>query len=426
MKITKIEVFPVALPFEAPIFSAYGVSYPARLRAYVRLTTDTGLTGLGETGPSPAHKTSAEQVGAAVRAKLEPAILGESPYDYLHILKKLRYAPEGIAVEVACWDLMAKAAGVPLYRFLGGQGEGGDVPTAAYFFFRGKAQDGHGEVTLDSAPDHAKELLARYGFDTLKMKLGVYAPEDEVECVQRVRKAIGPRIKLRVDPNGCWSLPTVKRMLKKLEDCDLQFLEEPLKYAPARRMNSTNEGVPGVDTDGLRALRQSTLTPICADGCYRIDLLVQIAKANCADVVLGDIQGSGGIRGLHEYFSTAHLFNLGSALHSGSETGILQAAKVHVAAAHPEIRIAGDAIYHQYTDDCLRGEAVDANGMLAYKDGCMRLPQAPGLGVELDEERAHKLALDESKLAGHDAFWQEVKESYAIPPAGPDLLVRRF
>ncbi|MEZ4581435.1 MAG: enolase C-terminal domain-like protein, partial [Caldilineaceae bacterium] len=224
-----------------------------------------------------------------------------------------------------------------------------------------------------------QELIARHGFTSVKLKLGVYAPEEEAELVMRVRAAIGPRVRLRIDPNGCWSPATAKRMLGRLEDADLEFVEEPIKYVPARVPYTTQAGVPSVDTAGLAALRRATSVPIAADGGYRVDLLWQIAREQAADVVLGDIQGALGIRGLHDFCTVAEVVNLPVVLHSGTELGVQQAAKLHVAAAHPEMHLAGDAIYPEYVDDVLTG------GKLAVVDGYMAVPQTPGLGVTLDD-----------------------------------------
>lgn len=420
MRITNLEAYSVALPFIAPIFSSFGVSYPARLRTFIRLHTDEGQIGVGEAGVSAVHNVRHGQQLETFEQVVKPQLLGENPFDYLHIMKKLRYSPESVAVELACWDLMGKAVGLPVYRLLGGFGLAERVPMAAYFFFRGADRSGQHEVTLDNCAEHARWLVDTYGFGTVKMKLGVYEPMLEVEAVKRVREALGPAIKLRIDPNGCWSLPTAKRVLKQLEDCDLEYVEEPIKYVPARRANSTQDGMPSLDTPGLAALRRSTSTPIAVDGAYRIDLVWQVARDQAADVILGDLQGCYGIRGLYDFYTVAQVLNLAVGMHSGTETGVMQAAKLHVAAARPELIYASDGIYHEYVDDVLVG------GKLPYQDGAMLVPQQPGLGVELDDDRLAAYEWTETRHKEYDQFWAELKQKYQIAPAGHDLLVRRF
>ena len=420
MHITGLDAYTVAIPFTAPIFSAYGVSYPARVRTLIRLHTNVGLTGIGEAGVSATHAFERGAQQRLFEREIAPQLVGESPFDYRYLLRKLRYRPEAIAIELACWDLVGRAAGVPVHRLLGGEGARQSIPTAGYFFFRGADRSSKNAVDLDNCVEHVQTLIAEHGFRTLKMKLGVYEPLDEVDAVKRVRAAIGPRAALRIDPNGCWSLATAKRMLKQFEDCDLEYVEEPIKYVPARVPVTTQAGVPSLDTAGLAALRRATSTPIAADGAYRIDLLRQIERAQAADVVLGDIQGSFGIRGLHDFFTVAELFGLPATLHSGTEIGVQQVAKLHIAAAHPELTIAGDAIYHQYVDDVLVG------GKLTYRSGELPVPQAPGLGVELDDDKLAQYELTERKHREFDEFWRDTKAHYDIPPAGHDLLVRHF
>ncbi|GIV79727.1 hypothetical protein FKZ61_016295 [Litorilinea aerophila] len=420
MKITDLEAYSVAIPFIAPIFSAYGVSYPARLRTLIRLHTDVGLVGIGEAGVPATHAVRHGEQVRLFEQVVKPLVVGESPYDYRYLLQKLRHMPEAIAIELACWDLMGKAAGLPVYRLLGGHGYRARIPTAAYSFFRAADAHGQHQVDLDNCVEHVLQLMETYGFRSVKMKLGVYPPEQEVEAVARVREAIGPHVKLRIDPNGCWSLATAKRMLRQLEVLDLEYVEEPIKYVPARVPYTTQAGVPSLDTLGLAALRRATRTPIAVDGAYRIDLLWQVARDQAGDVVLGDIQGAMGIRGLFDFFTIAEVLNLPATLHSGTEIGVQQAAKLHVAAARPELHIAGDAIYHEYVDDVLVG------GKLRYEDGAMPVPQGPGLGVELDDARLARYELTAEKHREYDEFWQEIKAKYRIPPAGHDLLVRHF
>ena len=420
MRISDLEAFSVGIPFRAPIFSAYGVSYPARLRTFIRLHTDEGVTGVGEAGVAATHHVAYGEQLRLFQEVVKPLILGQDPCDYLALMQRLRYMPEAIAVELACWDIIGKVAGLPLYRLLGGRGPCERVPVAGYFFFRAAGQGGEPAVNLDNCVEHARRLVETYGFGTLKMKIGVFEPELEAEAIAQVRAALGPRLKLRVDPNGCWSLPTAKRMLQRLAPLDLEYVEEPIKFVPARVPYTTQTGVPSLDTLGLAHLRQTAQTPIAADGCYRIDLLWQIARDQAADIVLGDIQGSMGVRGLHDFFTVAEALGLAAGLHSGTELGVQQAAKLHIAAARPELAVAGDAIYHEYVDDVLRG------GKFVYEQGTMRVPQGPGLGVELDEEKLAAYELTEERHRAFDCYWQELRRGYGIPPAGHDLLVRHL
>ncbi|MCC7449661.1 MAG: mandelate racemase/muconate lactonizing enzyme family protein [Anaerolineae bacterium] len=413
MRITDLEAFLVAVPFRAPLNSAFGISYPARVRVIIRLHTDTGLIGIGETGPSPLHPFSRDALLNRFTRTVKAAVVGESPFDIEWLRRKLMHAPDAVAVELACWDIMAQAAGVPLYRLLGGAGHCERVPVAAYCFFRMPGPDGSGAVSLDNFVDHCLQVQAAGGFSVLKLKLGANHPMHEIPLIKQLRDIVGRDIELRIDPNGSWSLATALRVVKQLEDVDLQYVEEPIRAA--------GPGDSTTATSVLRRLRASTSTPIAADHCYRIDLLAQLIRDDAADVVLADVFGSGGIAPTMHFCRTASSFGLGVALHSGAELCIGQIAKVHIHAALPEaITYAQDAIYPEYVDGILEG------GKLPIQDGHMAVPQSPGFGVTLDESRLAKWELTEARHRELDEFWAATKAAIGVTYPSSDLLMRHY
>jgi glucarate dehydratase len=233
---------------------------------------------------------------------------------------------------------------------------------------------------------------------------------EEVECVRALRNAVGPGYKLRIDPNGAWSVPTALRVLHKLDDVDLEYAEEPIRFS--------TEGA--TDTRGLRRLRESGRTPICADGVYDTARLRQVVLDDAADVVMCDLFGAGGIESTHSWFQTAHAMRVCSTLHSGPELGVGQIARLHVAAAHPDLRHAIDGHYHHYIDDVVVG------GKLPYVDGAMPVPQVPGLGVELDDERLATWAYTPEKQREWEAFWEETKRREGVGPMYPEGRAHRW
>lgn len=413
MKITKLEAYTVALPFRAPLISAFGISYPARIRTFIRLHTDVGLVGLGETGSSALHRVERTHMLTYFEKVATPAVVGASPYDHQMLLRKLGWHPYSLAIELACWDLMARAADVPLYRFLGADAACERVPLAGYCFFRAPDADGQHAVTLDSFVAHCVALRERYGFDVLKLKLGGHHPYDEVPLVQQLRATVGPKVGLRIDPNGSWSLPTALRVLKRLEPTDLEYIEEPVRLlGPADGTTPTN---------ALRRLRNISQTPIAADHAYRADLLAQIIREDAADVVLADLYGSGGIARTLAFARTATMFGLGVALHSGTETDIGQVAKLHIQAAlGASMRYASDAIYPEYTASVLSG------GPLKIADGHMAVPPGVGFGVTLDDDALARYELTAERHQGFDAFWQHTQAQQGIGAPSEDMLTRHY
>ena len=413
MRITDLEAFEVAIPFRAPILSAFGVSYPARIRTFIRVHTDAGFVGLGEAGPSATHPYTQGTFPKRFEQIVKPAVMGENPADWQWLRRKLYHTPESTAVEIACWDLVAQAADVQLYRLLGGHGAQGEVPIAGYCFFRLPNMDGEGGIDLASMPGHCRAMQKQYGFRTLKVKLGTHEPALEAEVMERVREQVGYEVKLRIDPNGSWSLPTALRMIKRLDGIDLEYVEEPTRVL--------GKGDHTVDTAALGRLRAASATPVAADHCYRADLLAQIVRDNAADIVLADLFGCGGIADTLHYSRTAATFGLGVALHSGTELGVGQMAKLHVQAACPdEIRFAGDAIFPEYAGDVLVGSPLE------IIDGAMRLPKGTGLGIELDDAKLGQWELTQQRKRELDAYWDELKGQLGISYPSADLLVRHF
>lgn len=288
--------------------------------------------------------------------------------------------PESIAIEIACWDIIAQKSEVPLYRLLGGQGERKSVPIAGYCFFRGPDQNGNGAVTPDNFVQHCLDIQSEGDFSVLKLKFGANRPEIEVELAGKLREAIGNQIGLRADPNGSWSLPTALRMLKRLELLDLEYIEEPIRVqGPADSTTATNI---------LKRLRNISKTPIAADHCYRIDLLTQIVRDDAADLILADVFGSGGIEATVNFCRIAAAFGLDVVMHSGTELCVGQVVKLHIQAALSDlVAHASDAIYPEYVDGVLEG------GKLGIREGMMDVPQNLGLGIRLDDEKLAKWEL---------------------------------
>lgn len=411
MRITKLESYTVAIPFRAPILSAFGVSYPARIRTFIRLHTDEGLVGLGETGSSALHYVNRDSLLNRFEKGVAPTVIGENPVEFNWIRQKLFHAADATAIEIACWDIIAQKCGVPLYRLLGGNAPQAQVPVAGFCFFRAPSRDGTGEVTLANFVQHCLQIKAEGGFSVLKLKLGFNRPEQEIARATELRAALGEETGLRIDPNGSWSLTTALQMLKRVEPLNLEYIEEPIRVqGPADATTATAL---------LRRIRSISSTPIAADHCYRIDQLTQILRDDAADVVLADLFGSGGIQSTMDYCRLASSFGLGVALHSGTELCVGQAAKLHIQAALPGIIThAGDAIYPEYVDGVLLG------GKLAIRDGMMDVPQEPGLGVQLDDAKLAQWELTAEWHRELDAFWDETRARLGVQLPTPDMLVK--
>jgi glucarate dehydratase len=404
VKITDIKAFSVAIPFTAPIRSSMGVSYPARMRTLIQLHTDEGIVGWGECGYNPLGTFTGTPQAAAFEGSIKKLLVGEDPHDSEWLRRKMGYSyEESAAVEMACWDIMGKKAGLPVYRLLGGNGVKEGVEHSAYCFFRAPDREGRNAVTPDNLVEHCLALAKEHGFTTLKVKIGAYDPDTEIEAIMRLREAVGPKMRIFLDPNGTWMLSTALYVAKRLEDTNILYYEDPIAY------NEVN----------IRRLQQSTRTPI-AVMCARQAELQSVLLHGTADVVQTDLYDAGGLRGTHAWYAVARAFQKPTAMHSGREIGIAQVAKMHAVAAQPDVVYPTDGIYNQYVDDILVG------GKLKYTNGVLPLSNKPGLGVEVDPAKLAQWELTDSVHREFDEFWAATKADLGIGYLGPDKKVRYY
>lgn len=215
---------------------------------------------------------------------------------------------------------------------------------------------------------YTREVVAQHGFETLKFKGGVLPPDEEVETILALRTAF-PRHRLRVDPNAAWSLSTALRVARRLCDCDLEYLEDPVWGL--RGMARINARCPWLPL----ASNMAVATP---------EDIAPMALLESADVVLIDPHFYGGLRQARHVGAALELLNVDAALHSQGELGVSMAAQLHLAASLPALTHAADAHYHHLTDDIIEGDK------LLHERGGMRVPTGPGLGVKLDRDKLMK------------------------------------
>jgi glucarate dehydratase len=366
LKITDVRATTIAIPLEAPLRYCNGV-HPARfIRTLVEVDTDEGITGLGEIGGSGA---SSDALIAALRDRL----VGQDPFQPER-LRWMAYHPtesafyedltQGFAaIEFACLDIQGKATGRPVHDLLGGAVRD-KIDFAAYLFFRYGTDDAAEVTTAEQLVAHARDLVDRLGFRSLKLKAGVFRPEHEVEAMRALRDAF-PDHPMRFDPNSNWSVETSIHNARAFEDIDLQYYEDPCW-----------------GMSGMARLRKRTWLPLATNTVVtKIDHIPEAVAMEAVDVVLMDPHFFGGIRASVTAAAICGAFGLGVGMHSSGECGVSLAAMLHAAAAMPQLAFSADAHYHHMTDDVIVG------GKLEYRDGAIAVPTGPGLGVELDPDR---------------------------------------
>jgi glucarate dehydratase len=366
MKIARIEVTVVNVPFVAPIRWSGGANADWT-RLIIRMHTDDGLCGLGETLGGTVTK-------ALIETEIAAMFLGEDPFDLERILSKATFVPLyygkcghcAIAgLELACWDLMGKAVGKPLCQLLGGRLHD-EIPFAGYLYYRNADREGRGAIdTTGDILARARAMVKDHGFDTLKYKGGVKAPEEEIEALFALRAAF-PGAKLRYDPQTIYSPATSIRIGKRIEPLDLEYYEDPCW-----------------GHDGMARVRERVDIPLATNMCViDLDGVALGVRMKSVDVILGDIFEWGGISKLKKLEGACEIFQLNLNFHSAGELGIGTAAYLHLAASVPALPHALDTHVLELAGDVIK------DGVIALGPrGTMRVPSAPGLGVELDDDR---------------------------------------
>ncbi len=364
LNIAEIRHWIVHIPLENPLTWASG-KRTGSTRLICEITTENGIKGYGET------ICLLDFVPTVFEKVVMPLGLNRSVSDverlhrhaegagYYHHKRALVFALS--ALEMAMWDALGKHAGLALYQLWGGLYRT-QIDLCAYVYI--------------TDPTTVTEELLEYksqGFRSFKLKVGL-DPEQDVELIKVTRETLGPNVNLRADPNGAWTLGTARRMIKKLQPFDLQYIEQPL---------------PVEDLVGLAELRKVSAIPICIDeGAYTIAETMQAIRLNAVDVVLVDPHETGGLWQCLKQGAIAESASIHVGVHSGGELGLTQAANLQLVASMPNASIAIDTIYQHHADDILKGRLV-------FKNGRASVPSGPGLGVEVNLDKLEQYKTDQ-------------------------------
>jgi len=367
VKIERIDVYTIALPFDRPERWSSGARRGCA-NVLIKLTTDDGLVGWGETSGGSGGSVSV--VRAAVDSCM-PVVMGMDPFRVenlrlqlfsagrwrnLHRLANLVLA----GYEIAFYDLMGKACQRPVSDFLGGR-------------VREKVSI-YGYVLTAGQPAMVTEAvdLVKRGFTTLYVK-GGWDTERDAGVLAAIRQAVGPAVRIRIDANEMLSPAAAISWIKSLSQFDLEFVEQP---------------TPALDLEGMRRVRDASPVPIAANqGLWSAEEAVQVIRAGAADVLVTGPLWVGGLLSLKKVAAIADSAGLPFCRHSPPETGIATAAGLHVLATLPQL-MDGNQIYLGQ----VLLEDVVSGGLTAVDQGHLAVPAGPGLGVDVDEKAVRHLS----------------------------------
>jgi len=326
--------------------------------------TDEGITGLGET----LHYQSKYMIDHV----LAPIVVGQDPLNIARLRSRLLVGKDRPGApnrawetdpwaysgfEMALYDILGKATGLPLSTLLGGLYRA-RVPFVAYHY---PAED---RLSPEAIAEDCQSLVESSGAQTLELKIGVLSPSKDIETLQKIREGIDPSINIRIDVNGAWSVATAIQTLNRMESLDIANAEEPC-----------------LGLSATARVRRVTGIPIST---HHADVWTIVNMA-VADSIAFDLPSEGGLISAKETASAAAALGLGFWMRSTGELGIGTAAILQLAAAVPSMTSANQTVLHLLEDDILQCP-------FHLQGGYIELTEAPGLGVTLDEEKVQKYA----------------------------------
>ena len=323
---------------------------------FVLIETEQGLTGWGEA--SPFWRICGETRSTCLTVGCDLAMLLKGK-DALAIEERIRDIEGYIdnnptirsAFDMALYDIAGKAAGLPLYRLLGGTKR--DLVT---------------DLTIGiNEPDYMAESAARIaaaGFKSIKVKLGTTAEQD-VARVRAIRERIGDAIPIRIDANQGWDFSTALAALTALEPFGIEYCEQP---------------VAAWDYASLARLRGRTSIPIMADDGLRDHHdAFKLCRDECCDLLNIKLSKAGGIRNALSICAVAEAAGKGCMVGCMLESRLGVTAAAHFASARRIIR------YFDLDSALLLAEDPIIGG-ITYEGDRVHLPDEPGIGADVDSE----------------------------------------
>jgi o-succinylbenzoate synthase len=355
--IQQIEVYSVTLAYKEPFRIAPEASTESN-NIVVKIVTDFGVTGFGESSPSGRVTGETTQTVIQVLDNLAPKLIGMCPLRIEQNIELMDSIVDGnpaakAAIDIALHDILGKTARKPLYMLIGGYRT--EVLT---------------DLTLGikSPKEMAKDAVkaVKKGFKALKVKVGV-DPAEDVERVKLIREAVGNDIKIRIDANQGWTPKQAIEALNKMEKFNIQFAEQP---------------TPATDIKELAKVKKNSPIPIMADeSVHSPEDALRVIQAEAVDLINIKLMKSGGINKAKKIAAIAEAARISCMIGCMGESEIGIAAGVHLAAATKNIQ------YADLDSDILLKDKLVKKGGTKIKNSMRILSRQYGLGIrELDNE----------------------------------------
>jgi L-alanine-DL-glutamate epimerase-like enolase superfamily enzyme len=291
MKIIQVECFPVSSPLKKPMIMP-NTRITAIDSVVLKITADDGTVGFSDSGDTSSWYRGElqESIIAMISNVIAPRILlGEDPRCIEKIVGKMDLLVRDnnqakATVDFALHDLKGKLLGVPVYELLGGRTI--EAARQGWVLSAGKPDD----VAAEAA------IAKKTGFALFKMKIGYGTMADDIAMVHAVRDTVGPDAYLTIDANGFWSYEKALHIIRKLDSCGLDLIEQPLAHW---------------DIEGMARLRAQVRTPIYADeSAQELHHLKEIIDRRASDGLFIKLQKAGGLVKSQRWLTMARLAGL--------------------------------------------------------------------------------------------------------------------
>lgn len=352
MKIVGIKVYQVDLPLHEGNYSwSEGKSVDVFDSTVVQIETDSGMTGFGEVCPLGPVYLAAYAVGArAGIQELAPQLIGADPTQLLALNLKMDQVMKGhpyvkSAIDMACWDILGKASGMPVCTLLGGR-FGADV-----VLYRAISQRPAAEMADNVAGYRAE------GYRRFQLKVGG-DPNEDIERIRAVREILEPGDKLIADANTGWLMHEAMRVVQAVQDVDV-YIEQPcLTYAQCL------------------SIRRNTNLPFVLDEVIdSVDAILKGASDHAMDVVNIKISKFGGLTKAKQARDLCLSLGIAMTLEDSWGGDIITAAIAHLAHSTPTDFLFTSTDFNSYVTTSI------ADGAPARVNGRMAASTEPGLGI---------------------------------------------
>lgn len=356
LSIRQIELYKLSIPLKEPFTTSLGKETSAD-NVLVKIITEEGITGFGEC--SPYMPINGESTGTCmiVGQYFAKAFLGRDPLKIemcINLMDKIIYGNSSIksAFDMAFYDIASQHAGVPLYKFLGG--ENNKVIITDYTVSIGEPKK--------MAADALK--IKNEGYPAIKVKLGLDGKTD-VERIKAIRAAVGNEIPLRIDANQGWKVKEAIETLNALAEFDIQYCEEPIARWKFMKLPKVKKNSP---------------IPIMADECcgdeHDAERLIELKACDMMNIKLGK---SGGIFKALKMVKLAEAANIHLQAGAFLESRLAMTAFAHFALCSPIIE------HYDFDTALMFSEDPVTGGIVYEKNGVVKVPDTIGLGAVIEE-----------------------------------------